>query len=116
MLIADRRQQKNFKSFNPPYLIHHFPLPLSYSRGRSSFRGRGRSNFRHDRPPNMPMTVPPTDYNNYQAPPMATSGYDDGQYHLPPRYAMIDFIFILCVDRCKFDLFLHYVFGRSVIL
>lgn len=78
-----------------------------FSRGRSSYRGRGRSHFRHERVSNMPMSIPPTDYNNYQAQSMPSSGYDDGQYHLPPRYAMFDFIklFILCIDRSKFDRF-----------
>lgn len=78
---------------------------LFISRGRSSYRGRGRSHFRHDRMSNIPLSMQPADYNNYQAPPITTSGYDDGQYHLAPRYAMFDFIklFILCIDRLKFD-------------
>lgn len=90
-------------------MLHFFV----YSRGRSSYRGRGRSHFRHDRLSNMPP-MPPTDYNNYQPPSMPASGYDDGQYHLPPRYAMFDFIklFLLCIVRSKFDRFV--IFGMSV--
>ncbi len=64
----------------------------------------------------MPMAIPSTDYNNYQAPAMTTSGYDDGQYHLPPRYAMFDFIklFFLSIDRSKFDRIV--IFGSIDIL
>lgn len=85
-----------------------------FSRGRSSYRGRGRSHYRHDRIPNIPMVMPQPDYNQYQQSSMPPSGYDDGQYHLPPRYAMFDFIklFILCIDRSKFDRFV--IFGLSV--
>lgn len=60
----------------------------------------------------MPLTIPSTDYNNYPAQSLPSTGYDDGQYHLAPRYAMFDFIklFILCVDRSKFASICEIVF------
>lgn len=94
------------------------------SRGRGSFRGRGRGFFRHDRPPmssmqnqQPPQQTQPDQYYQQQGPPQ--SGYHDGnQYIMPPnRYAMFDYlhkkqIYNMVLKGCK--KILPYIYHRHM--